>query len=112
MSNDTNQEMITQWQSICNVEEIPHLGGRTVRSGQIEIAIFRLSDDRIRAVENCCPHKQGPLAEGIVSGDTIICPLHARKINLESGEMLPPDVGCVKTYPVKVENNTVFLQLN
>jgi len=111
MSSDMNQEITVKWQAVCNVAEIPQFGGRTVRAGQIEIAIFRLSDDRIRAVENSCPHKQGPLAEGIVSGDIIICPLHARKISLESGEMLPPDSGCVKTYPVKVENNTVFLQL-
>jgi len=112
MSSDMNQTVDTTWQPICEVREIPQLGGRTVRVGQMEIAVFQLSDDSVRAVENRCPHKQGPLAEGIVSGDTIICPLHARKINLESGEMLPPDSGCVKTYPVKVENNTVFLQLN
>jgi len=112
MNTDMNQNIATKWQPICEVGEIPRFGGRTIRTGQMEIAIFRLSDDRIRAVENRCPHKQGPLAEGIVSGDIIICPLHARKINLESGEMLPPDSGCVKTYPVKVENNTVLLQLN
>jgi len=112
MSSDMNQTVDATWRSVCEVGEIPQFGGRTVRAGPTEIAIFRLSDDRIRAVENRCPHKQGPLAEGIISGDTIICPLHARKINLESGEVLPPDSGCVKTYPVKVENNTVFLQLN
>ncbi len=99
------------WHEVCRMEDVPRLGGRTVRAGQTEIAIFRLSDDRIRAVANRCPHKQGPLAEGIVSGDTIICPLHARKINLESGEVLPPDSGCVKTYPVKVEDGLVLLRL-
>jgi len=111
MSSDMNQTVGATWQPVCNVGEIPRFGGRTVRAGPMEIAIFRLSDDRIRAVENRCPHKQGPLAEGIVSGDTIICPLHARKINLESGKVLPPDSGCVKTYPVKVEGEQVLLQL-
>jgi nitrite reductase (NADH) small subunit len=111
MSSDMNQMTEVTWQSICQVKEIPQLGGRTARAGQMEIALFRLSDDRIRAVDNRCPHKQGPLAEGIVSGDTIICPLHARKINLETGEVLKPDSGCVKTYPVKVEDGQVFLSL-
>lgn len=111
MSSDMNPETGTVWHSICQVEEIPSLGGRTIRAGQMEIAVFRLSDGRIRAVDNRCPHKQGPLAEGIVSGDTIICPLHARKINLETGEVLKPDSGCVKTYPVKVEDGQVFLSL-
>jgi len=112
MNNDMNQTKDGTWQAVCEAGAVPQLGGRTVRAGCMEIAVFRLSDGRIRAVENRCPHKQGPLADGIVSGDTIICPLHARKINLENGEVLPPDSGCVKTYPVKVENNTVFLQLN
>ncbi len=111
MSSDMNQEMAVEWRPICKVVEIPRFGGRTVRAGQMEIAVFRLSDDRIRAVENRCPHKQGPLAEGIVSGDTVICPLHARKINLENGEVLPPDSGCVKTYAIKVEDDEVLLQL-
>jgi nitrite reductase (NADH) small subunit len=111
MSSDMNQKIEVTWQSICQVEEVPRLGGRTVRAGQMEIAVFRLSDGRIRAVDNRCPHKQGPLAEGIVSGDTVICPLHARKISLESGKVLPPDSGCVKTYPVKVEDGQVFLSL-
>ncbi len=111
MSSDMNPETGTKWHPVCQVEEIPQFGGRTVRAGQTEIAIFRLGDGRIRAVDNRCPHKQGPLAEGIVSGDTIICPMHARKISLESGEVLPPDSGCVKTYPAKVEGGQILLQL-
>jgi len=106
-----NADKEHDWHEVCQIEEIPRLGGRTVRAGQTEIAVFRLSDDRIRAVANRCPHRQGPLAEGIVSGDTIICPMHARKINLESGEVQPPDSGCVKTYPVKVDGGRVLLCL-
>jgi len=111
MSSKENQTVDTTWQPVCEIREIPQFGGRTIRAGAVEIAIFRLSDDRIRAVENRCPHKQGPLAEGIVSGDTVICPLHARKISLESGRVLPPDSGCVKIYPTKVEAGQVLLQL-
>jgi len=111
MSSHMNPEMSGKWHSVCQIEEIPPLGGRTVRTGQVEIAVFRLSDGRIKAVHNSCPHKQGPLADGIVSGDTVICPMHARKISLESGEVLPPDSGCVKTYSAKVEDGQVLLQL-
>lgn len=100
-----------KWYSICKVEEISQFSGRTVRAGAMEIAVFRLSDDRIMAVDNQCPHQQGPLAEGIVSGDTVICPLHARRINLKSGAVLPPDSGCVNTHPVKVEDGQVLLWL-
>jgi len=112
MKSHMNPEMGGKWYPVCQVEEIPSLGGRTVRAGQMEIAIFRLSDGRIRAVHNRCPHKQGPLADGIVSGDTIICPMHGRKISLESGAVLPPDSGCVKTYPAKVEGGRVLLYLS
>jgi len=111
MSGDVNQKKTVKWQPVCKVGEIPRFGGRTVRAGQMEIAIFRLSDDRIRAVDNRCPHKRGPLADGIISADTVICPLHARKISLESGEVMPPDSGCVKTHPVKVEEGQILLQL-
>jgi len=111
MSSEMNPEAGTAWHPVCKLKDIPRFGGRTVRTGQTEIAVFRLGDDRVRAVDNRCPHKQGPLAEGIVSGDTVICPLHARKINLESGAVLPPDSGCVRTYAVKVEGDEVLLQL-
>ena len=111
MSSDIIQTMDEKWHPICHVEDIPRLGGRTVRLDQIEIAVFRLGDGRIRAVDNRCPHKQGPLAEGMVSGDHVICPLHARKINLETGEVLKPDSGCVKTWPVRIEDGQVFLLL-
>jgi nitrite reductase (NADH) small subunit len=106
-----NADVNRKWYPVCQVEDIPRYGGRTVRAGDLEVAVFRLSNDRVRAVDNRCPHKQGPLAEGIVSGETIICPLHARKISLESGEVLPPDSGCVKIYPVRVEGRQVLLQL-
>jgi len=111
MSSKMDSEMNKPWHPVRQLEEVPTLGGRTVRAGKTEIAVFRLSDGRIKAVRNSCPHKQGPLADGIVSGDTIICPMHARKISLSSGEVLPPDSGCVKTYQAKVEDGQVFLQL-
>lgn len=77
----------------------------------IEIGIFRLSDDRILAVENRCPHKQGPLTEGIVSDYFVYCSLHSWKINLENGEVQNPDCGCIKTYPIKVKDDQVWISL-
>ena len=104
--------MSEQWIEICKLDEIPPSQARTVRADNTVIAIFRLKDNRVKAVENRCPHKNGPLAEGIVSGDDVLCPLHNWRIHLDSGEVAAPDEGCVKTYPVKVEDGQVFLSLN
>ena len=100
------------WIEVCKLEDIPPSQARTVNAGETMIAVFRLTDDRVKAVENRCPHKQGPLAEGIISGDDILCPLHNWRISLDSGKVAAPDEGCVNTYPVKVENGQVFLSLN
>ena len=99
------------WIEVCKLNEIPSAQARTVKAGDTMIAVFRLTDDRVKAVENRCPHKQGPLAEGIVSGDDILCPLHNWRIHLDSGEVAAPDEGCVKTYATKVENGMVLLKL-
>ena len=111
MSVGTTTETKMTWHPICRVDDIPRCGARTVRAGETVVALFRLSDDSIRAVDNLCPHKQGPLAEGIISGEVVICPLHARKINLENGEVLAPDSGCVRTFPVRIERGRVLLSL-
>ncbi|HLA00118.1 MAG TPA: Rieske 2Fe-2S domain-containing protein [Thermodesulfovibrionales bacterium] len=73
--------------------------------------IFRLSDGRIKAVENRCPHKGGPLSEGIVSGETVICPMHGLKISLIDGSALPPDEGNVKTYEIRTEGEKVWIRI-
>jgi nitrite reductase (NADH) small subunit len=100
------------WIEVCKLEDIPPSQARTVIVGETMIAVFRLTDNRVKAVENRCPHKQGPLAEGIISGDDILCPLHNWRISLDSGKVAAPDEGCVKTYPVKVEEGQVFLSLS
>jgi len=102
---------MTNWIEVCKLDEIPPSQARTVKVGDTTIAVFRLTDNRVKAVENRCPHKQGPLAEGIISGDNILCPLHNWRISLDSGEVAEPDKGCVKTYPVKVENGQVLLSI-
>ncbi len=94
---------------IGKLEEIPRLGSRVVMLGDVEIAIFRTAKDNIFAVANKCPHKGGPLADGIVHGNSVTCPLHNWTIDLESGEAVAPDEGCARRYEVKVNDGLIFL---
>ena len=103
---------MSNWKKICAVGDVPMLGSRVVDSdGHGRIAVFRTSTDEIFAMRDKCPHKAGPLSQGIVHGKTVTCPLHSWKIQLEDGQVVAPDVGCVKHFPVKVENGEVFLDL-
>ncbi len=94
-----------------SIQDLPVRVGKTVNVGHKEIAVFRLSDSNIRAVENRCPHKGGVLTEGIVSGNSVFCPMHDWKICLEDGEVQEPDTGCVKTYKTEVEEDKIYLLL-
>lgn len=95
--------------SIGLLTDFPEKLGKVVRIQQREISVFRLEDGRLTAIENRCPHRGGPLAEGIVCGDYVFCPLHDWKIDLRNGEVEEPDKGCVETYPVDVEGERVYL---
>lgn len=98
-----------QWIRVTRVENIPLREGRCVRIGDKEIAIFRLPD-RVLAIDNACPHNQGPLCDGITAQASVICPLHGWKICLETGRVLRPDVPVgVRTYAVRVENGVIEL---
>ncbi|HEV2445385.1 MAG TPA: nitrite reductase small subunit NirD [Candidatus Sulfopaludibacter sp.] len=100
-----------KWIRVTNIENIPLREGRSVKIGGDEIAIFNLGD-RFMAVDNACPHRGGPLCDGIVSGATVACPLHGYKVCLESGNVLKPDVSVrVDTYPVRVEDGVISIQL-
>lgn len=100
----------SDWIDVGTLEEIPPLGSRLVRSADGDIALFRAADDQVFALLNRCPHKQGPLADGIVHGHRVTCPLHNWIIELESGEAVAPDVGCSPSYPVRVEQGRILLQ--
>ncbi|MEF3303970.1 nitrite reductase small subunit NirD [Paenibacillus sp. GYB003] len=93
---------MTKW-LVGNLADIDAKGSRKIRLGETEIAVFRLSDGQVLAVENRCPHKGGQLSEGMVCGTTVHCPLHDWKIDLASGRVLEPDEGCVTTYPVEID---------
>jgi nitrite reductase (NADH) small subunit len=102
------------WVRITAVENIPAREGRKVSLGALDLAVFNLGD-RFVALENRCPHQGGPLVDGIVSNVggrvTVTCPLHARRICADSGEVLKPAGGdqCVRTFPTRVENGILML---
>jgi nitrite reductase (NADH) small subunit len=100
-----------KWVEVGNLNEIPRLGSRVVRTATDEIAIFRAADDSVFALSNRCPHKQGPLSEGILHGHRVTCPLHNWVIELENGEAVAPDVGCAKSYPVRLEGEMILLAI-
>jgi nitrite reductase (NADH) small subunit len=97
---------------ITTCESIPLREGRSVEVGGRSIAIFNLGD-RFLAVDNHCPHKGGPLAEGIVSGTTVVCPLHAWKVDVETGTVKnsASPVPCIETFPTRVEAGVILLEL-
>ena len=97
-----------KWYRIASADTIPLKEGRRVQCGEQTLALFNLGGE-YRAVENKCPHKGGPLADGIVAGKTVFCPLHNWRINLENGCALSGGSGQVKTFPVKVTGNQVYI---
>ena len=102
---------MSNWIEVGSVNDIPKLGARVVETAKGNIGIFRTADDEIFALRDKCPHKGGPLSQGIVHGKRVTCPLHNWKIELESGEAVAPDVGCAAKYEVKVEDGVVYLAL-
>ena len=100
-----------RWVEIGRLVDIPRHGARRVRgaAGDVAVAVFRTADDRVFALVDRCPHKAGPLSEGIVQGCAIACPLHGWVIDLETGEAEGPDEGRVPVVPVKVRAGRVFL---
>ena len=110
--------MSHQWKTVCNVADIPMLGARVVKravkpgEARSDVAIFRNSEDKIFALLDRCPHKGGPLSQGIVFGERVACPLHNWNIQLDSGCATAPDEGCAQKFSVKVEDGQVYLDEN
>ena len=101
------------WVRVTASENVPPREGRAVLVGGREIALFNLGD-RFLATDNRCPHQGGPLCDGIVTGSSVVCPLHAWKVNLANGAVERPAAGkdhCVATYPVRVDNGIVVIGL-
>jgi nitrite reductase (NADH) small subunit len=104
---------MTDWTSVCHIDEIPMLGSRVIaREGRIPIAVFRTADDTVFALLDQCPHKGGALSQGIVCEKTVTCPLHQWHISLDEGTAIAPDQGSTPTFPIKVEDRMVYIDLS
>ncbi|TCJ11556.1 nitrite reductase small subunit NirD [Parasulfuritortus cantonensis] len=103
---------MTDWIEVAKLEDIPRQGARVARTAVGDIALFRTLDDQVFALRDQCPHKGGPLSQGIVSGHKVACPLHDWKIALDTGIAQAPDEGCAARYPVRLENGVVRLSLS
>jgi nitrite reductase (NADH) small subunit len=102
-----------QWTPICQIEDIPRLGARRVNRPQgMAVALFRTAQDEVHALLDRCPHKGGPLSQGIVFGASVACPLHNWTIELVSGCARAPDEGSTPRFAVKVDNGLVHLDAN
>ncbi|WP_298298802.1 nitrite reductase small subunit NirD [uncultured Litoreibacter sp.] len=101
---------MSDWIDIATLEDIPKRGARMVKTALGCVAVFRTADDEVFALDNACPHKAGPLAEGIVHGKSVTCPLHNWVISLETGKAQGNDEGQVTTYPARVEQGRILLE--
>jgi nitrite reductase (NADH) small subunit len=104
-----NPISLTTWTEVVAVDDIPALGSRVIKSTVGTIALFKAFEGQIFAILDECPHKKGPLSQGIVHGTTVTCPLHAWNINLIDGNACAPDEGCVRTFQTHIENGKVYL---
>jgi nitrite reductase (NADH) small subunit len=99
------------WIEICTLDDIPPRGARVVQRGDaIPIALFRTAADRVFALIDRCPHRGGPLSQGLVTGDRVVCPLHSWTIELAGGEAVAPDEGCAQAYAVELRERRVHLR--
>lgn len=102
--------LLSQWTAICRVDDIPVLGSRTVRRpAGLDVAIFRNADGGVFALLDRCPHKGGPLSQGIVFDNRVACPLHNWTIGLNDGCAQAPDEGCTPRFAVQVVDGVVHL---
>jgi nitrite reductase (NADH) small subunit len=103
--------MTASWVAVGSLEDIPLRGARCVKNGDTTIAIFRTADNKVFAVEDKCPHKNGPLSQGIVHDGCVTCPLHNWVISLETGKAQGADEGATRTFPIRMDGNTILLGL-
>ena len=99
------------WIEVGKLDDIPPLGSRVVRTAHGDIAVFRAADDAVFALRDHCPHRGGPLSQGIIHDTGVACPLHNWVIDLETGRARDPDRGCVRRFPARVRSNVIELCL-
>lgn len=99
------------WTEVGPLADIPNKGSRVLETKDGDVAIFRTAGDEVFALYDQCPHKKGPLSQGIVYDNRVACPLHNWVIDMASGEATGPDEGCTRTFKTKVENGVVYISL-
>lgn len=99
------------WTEVGPLADIPSKGSRVLVTKDGDVAVFRTAGDEVFALFDRCPHKAGPLSQGIVYDKRVACPLHNWVIDMESGEATGPDEGCTRTFETKVENGVVYISL-
>jgi nitrite reductase (NADH) small subunit len=98
------------WLQVCTLHELSRAGVRTLALPELNVAVFRLADGRVFAIEDRCPHRGARLSAGVIyDADKIACLDHGWGIRLADGEAEAPEQGCVLTFPVKVEDGLVFV---
>lgn len=102
--------MENAWIDIGALDDIPRQGARLVKTPMGCVALFRTATDEVYAIDDKCPHKGGPLSQGIVHGSSVTCPLHNWVISLETGEALGADEGRVRTFPVSIKAGRILLE--
>ena len=102
---------IGTWVDVCALEDVPVQGSRIIKTEGGCLALFRTTGDEVFALDDKCPHKGGPLSQGMVAGKTITCPLHNWMFSMESGEALGVDEGQVATTPARLKDGRVQLDL-
>lgn len=102
---------VDKWIKIGPVEHIPRPGARVVSGPDGNIAVFRTATGDVFALDDRCPHKGGPLSQGIVFGERVACPLHDWVIELKTGSAVAPDVGCASTHAIRIDDGIVWLQI-
>jgi nitrite reductase (NADH) small subunit len=103
-------QQLVKWVAICKVEDIPKQGSRVIeRPNSTNIALFRTITNQVYALLDQCPHKHGPLSQGIVHGEQVTCPLHAWNIQLSDGQAVMPDIGCTSKFAVSIKDSWVHL---
>jgi len=99
------------WIEVGRLDDIPRRGARRLGRPRatVPIAVFRAANDSVFALVDRCPHRAGPLSEGIVQGCAVACPLHGWVIDLRTGSAEEPDEGNVPTVPVRLVERRIFL---
>ncbi len=100
---------MTEWIDVGAVDDVPVLGSRVVQAPGDDIAVFKAADGTLFALRDRCPHKGGPLSQGMVHGHSVTCPLHNWVISLETGRAQGADQGCAHKIPLRVERGRILL---